>query len=186
MACSILGPWQSHVQHWLVNLLVGWVLQPLRLPPLPGLASSGVRMLLDVCCCMATPSIQSSGMWAFSENTTQRLLLKFQPYGQNVWADYIQCLGCMELRSLQCCDDHSKRWMESRLLLHKTWALSWQWLWRIWKCWNWIYSQFQHHLSESTGNGISRGESSYKTNGFLLSLCQDIINFWCWRCSWVT
>lgn len=104
MACSILGPWQSHVQHWLVNLLVGWVLQPLRLPPLPGLASSGVRMLLDVCCCMATPSIQSSGMWASSENTTQRLLLKFQPYGQNVWADYIQCLGCIELRSLQCCD----------------------------------------------------------------------------------
>lgn len=39
-------------------------------------------------------------------------------------------------------------WKESRLLLHKSQAFSWQWLQRIWKCWNWIYSQFQHHLCE--------------------------------------
>lgn len=35
---------------------------------------------------------------------------------------------------------------------------------------------------ESTSNGISRGKSSYKTNGFLLSPCQQMINSWCWRC----
>lgn len=40
------------------------------------------------------------------------------------------------------------QWKESRLLLHKSQAFSWQWLQRIWKCWNWIDFQFQHHLSE--------------------------------------
>lgn len=105
------------------------------------------------------------------------LLLKFQPCTEKpLHAYFIQHSGCMELRLLQCRDDHSKPWKESRPLLHKTWALSWQWLQRIWKCWNWIYPQFQLHLSERLKQQWNfKGKSSYKTNGFSLSVSRWLI-----------
>lgn len=97
----------------------------------------------------ATPSTWSSAIRGCSENTTQRLLLKFRPCREKAMrADCIQHPGCMELRSLHCRYDRSERWTVSRPLLHKTRALSWQRLRRIWKCWNWIYSEFRHHPSE--------------------------------------
>lgn len=189
MGCSISGPQRSRVQHWLIYLLAGWVFQPARLPPAPGLGSSGVGMLLYVRCTYSHPvhlvKCHAGGVlriqlrdsfWSFSP-MGRRLSQQIASSTRDVWSwDHYSAVTttanaerspghyCIRLERFPGSDCKEYENVETEFILSFN-----------------IISQ-----KASTGDGISRGKSFYKTNGFLLSLCQQMINSWCWRCIWVT
>lgn len=182
MGCSILGPRQNHVQHCPLCLLAGCVFQPQGFLPYHGCAVQG-----QVCCCTYAVRIDTSSIW--TSNTWgvflriqlrdrfspmgRRLSEQIAPSSWDVWSgEYYGAMtttasaewspGCYCIR-LKCFPGSDCREYEN---VETEFILSFN-----------IISQ-----KESTSNGISRGKSSYKTNGFLLSPCQQMINSWCWRC----
>lgn len=186
MGCSVLRPWQSHMQHCSLCWLAGWVFQPWGFLRYRGWAVQG-----EVCCCtyavhIDTPSIWARNTWGvflriqlrdrFSP-MGRRLSEQIAPSSWDVWggehygavtttasAEWSPGCYCIRLKRFPGSDCEEYENVETEFILSFN-----------------IISQ-----KESTSNGISRGKSSYKTNGFLLYLCQQMINSWCWRCIWAT
>lgn len=154
---------------------------------------SGWAVQGQVCCCTSSHLVHLvkchvCGGGGGSESTSQKLLLKFQLCGETILADCIQHPGCMELRSLQCRDDHSECWTESRLLLHNSSAFLAVTMKNMKMLKLNLFSVSTSSLRKSQpAMEFQGGKAPIKLMAFYsLSLCQQMINSWCWRCIWAT